>query len=837
MDANKAKALWKEVRERMDAKEMPPSTRKQPTATERITIMAWLGNILSNKGLAGVQDPGKPILRRLTRLEYNNTVRDLLGLETDLFMFPERLPFKKDYIHAALAKGRMPTQFRLSAIQYGARFPALLKQAGLPGDNRAEHGFTNRGDALNLSPLLLEKYLAVANEIFDSPALPYAITRHQDLFKHLQSGSQNFAGKRRLIPLPAVKEFAPRNNVQENAQDLKKFRRNLAEAIQNGRGGVCNAESKMVLTLRRKQDALAVAFGSKKTLLLIPDRPLWLANFSSVRPVSGNMIFTNRGKGNKSFTLSLVVSPSGGKAEGVTHCGIVVLSRKNQQGKVRLIAEFSNGKSRQISHFLKPGPNVANTFFSFSAPPKEHITQLRIDGSKFSGDFLVLDDFAFMTAPRAKSSGNTASTQTQNRQGFKNQLTPFLSHAFRQPVSDEKVEQYLRPYDYARKRGLPHHLAAKASLTAVLASPEFLYLIEKVDPKKGPVRKLNAYELAARLSYFLWSSIPDDELNKLASQGKLQDPEIFEQQVRRMLRDPKSRELTNSFAVQWLHLNQLWAARPDRKDYPSYYYGPTGTLAQHMMAEAVLLFETVHVEDRSILEFIDSRYTYLNGRLMKHYQLDPEDLKLDADKPKEEIEVAKDLNNPWFRVRLADRNRGGFLTSGAVLTLTSMPKRTSPVKRGAWVLEAIFNRPPPPPNVAVEPLDANPKKTAGKTVRQKLELHRTDASCISCHSKIDPPGFALENFDAVGRWRDRDGVFAVDSSGVLPDGRKFSGPVEFKNLILKKNEGFVRGFVEQMLSYSLARKLEYFDDDTVQEIAAAVAKDDFRCSRVEVEIA
>ncbi|MEO6753705.1 MAG: DUF1592 domain-containing protein, partial [Chthoniobacteraceae bacterium] len=385
--------------------------------------------------------------------------------------------------------------------------------------------------------------------------------------------------------------------------------------------------------------------------------------------------------------------------------------------------------------------------------------------------------------------------------------------------------------------------AMRVAVQAVLSSPAFLFLTEPVRTNAPKVRPLDDFELASRLSYFLWSSAPDEELLSSARAGKLHDAVTLEAQTRRMLRDPRARELSESFAVQWLRLDQLYTSKPDKELFKSFYSGPQGkdTLHGAMLIEALLLFETVMTEDRSILDFINADYTWLNPRLAKLYGISLDanvttDVAIAAGQPNRELKTSdKDSNNHWHRIALTDKSRGGFLTMAAPLTVTSLPFRTSPVKRGAWLLETVFNRPPQEPKVAFA-VENDTKEEAQKlNIRQRFEAHRSKAACYSCHIRLDPPGFALERFDAVGAWRDTDGGEPVDARSEW-NSRAFDGPAEFKAALAAKPEEFARGFIEHLLSYALARKLEVFDLPTVADIQRASAADGYRFSQVVLHI-
>jgi hypothetical protein len=310
-----------------------------------------------------------------------------------------------------------------------------------------------------------------------------------------------------------------------------------------------------------------------------------------------------------------------------------------------------------------------------------------------------------------------------------------------------------------------------------------------------------------------------------------------------MLRDVRVRELSESFAVQWLRLDQLYTAKPDRELFPAFYSGPQGKSTAHgaMLLEALLLFETVLVEDRSVLDFIGANYSWLNPQLLKLYGIETiqtagaaagtADPALATAGTREVKEAARSAASTWTRRPLPDGLRGGFLTMGGPLTVTSLPFRTSPVKRGAWLLETVFNRPPVEPKVAFTLKDDGKETKHAASVRERFEQHRNDPNCFSCHVRLDPPGFALEAFNPIGQWRERDGEALVDAGGEW-NGERFTGPAEFKAILAKQPDEFVRGFIEHLLSYALGRKLEHYDMPAVAEIQQAVAKKDHRFSTV-----
>jgi hypothetical protein len=394
-------------------------------------------------------------------------------------------------------------------------------------------------------------------------------------------------------------------------------------------------------------------------------------------------------------------------------------------------------------------------------------------------------------------------------------LAGFASRAFRRPVREEELERLLGLLDAALGHGDAFEEAVRLPLKAVLVSPHFLFRVESDSglPVEGagselPVELLGDYALASRLSYFIWSSLPDDELFALAAAGKLQDDAVLEAQVRRMLADPRSAALAESFASQWLQTRLLHGISPDPELFPGF----DEELRDGMQAETTRFFEAVMREDRSLLEFLDADFTYVNERLARHYGI-------------------PGVAGPELRrVSLEGLPRGGVLTHASILTLTSNPTRTSPVKRGKWVLEQILGAPPPPPPPDVPELEEEKEAILSGSLRQRMEKHRSDPNCAVCHTQMDAIGFAFENFDAVGAWREFDGPFLIDPSGELPGGRQFEGPAGLKSILKSRKEDFGRTLARKMLTYALGRGLEYYDKCAVDEIVDFLAESEYKFS-------
>jgi Protein of unknown function (DUF1592)/Protein of unknown function (DUF1588)/Protein of unknown function (DUF1585)/Protein of unknown function (DUF1595) len=383
-------------------------------------------------------------------------------------------------------------------------------------------------------------------------------------------------------------------------------------------------------------------------------------------------------------------------------------------------------------------------------------------------------------------------------------------------VHQDEVGRYVELVDDAARNGEPFERRIQLAVTAILLSPHFLFRVE-LDPPgfaPGQVRSLDDFELASRLSYFLWSSMPDEELFRLAQQGKLHEDGVVEAQARRMLKDPRSRALVDNFAAQWLQLRSLRTATRDPARYPGYDLPLRGA----MRRESELFFEAVMREDRSVLEFLDADFTFVNDRLAAHYGLPP---------------VA---GGQFRRVALVGDRRGGLITQASVLTVTSNPTRTSPVKRGKWVLEQILGAPPPPPLPNVPELSESSRGTRPSTLRQRLEEHRANPSCANCHAKMDPIGFGLENFDATGAWRTREGSLPIDASGSLPSGQTFRGPEGLKAFLMSRKDDFARCLTRKMMTYALGRGLGPADRAAVDRVVAALARDGYRFSSLVVGV-
>ena len=389
-------------------------------------------------------------------------------------------------------------------------------------------------------------------------------------------------------------------------------------------------------------------------------------------------------------------------------------------------------------------------------------------------------------------------------------LSTLARRAYRRPVDGTDIDPLLRAYRDRRLAGDDFDAGVRAGVASVLVNPHFLFRVER-DPDglaRGSAYDIGAMELASRLAFFLWSSIPDDELLTLAERDELGEPGVLAPQIARMLADPRSRALVQNFFGQWLYLRNLGRLQPDAELYPAF----DDKLRDAFRRETELFLDSQLREDRSVVDLLRAPYTFLNEHLARFYG------------------VPDVYGSHFRRVDLTDGRRAGLLGHGSILTATSYANRTSPVLRGKFVLESILGAPPPPPPPDVPPLEDAGPAAQPRSTRERLEQHRQNPACATCHAKIDPLGFALENFDPIGRWRETDNGVAVDASGTTADGTTFEGPVEFRRALLARQDLFIATVTRKLLTYALGRGLEYYDQPAVRQIMRQAAEDDYRWS-------
>jgi hypothetical protein len=412
---------------------------------------------------------------------------------------------------------------------------------------------------------------------------------------------------------------------------------------------------------------------------------------------------------------------------------------------------------------------------------------------------------------RPGSTGLTASgTRAQEASCARTILTALAQRAYRRPVTADDLAPLMELFEAGRAEGGTFDAGIEQALRVVLASPKFLFRVETPPAAAGGVARVSGRELASRLSFFLWSSIPDDELLRVAGQGRLDDPAVLQAQVERMLKDPRSGALVDNFAAQWLRLRNLRSHSPIARDFPNF----DNELRAAFRIETELFFGSIIREDRSVLDLLNADYTYVNERLARHYG------------------IPNVYGSHFRRVTVEQDARRGLLGHGSILTVTSYPNRTSPVLRGKWVLENILGTPPPAPPADVPDLEENQPGEDARSLRARLEAHRRNPTCASCHRVMDPLGLALENFDGLGQWREKEPGGAINPTGQLADGTPIDGPVALRKAVLERREMFVRALTEKLMTYALGRGIELDDKPLVRKVARDAAARDYRWSAI-----
>jgi hypothetical protein len=663
---------WSKVLENLRTGDMPPDDARQPTDEQREKLMKWIDLAVFSVD-PDHPDPGRVTIRRLNRAEYNNTIRDLVGVD----------------------------------LQPADDFPA----------DDSGYGFDDIGDVLSISPMLFDRYLSAAEKVMSAAILndhkPRPEKVNVDLLKI---------------------EGGPSTGSTPNSRRIDE------------REATAKIELPVAGEYLLKLDVSAKKVGDQPTQ---PEVKFDGQAIFGLKPFSGASDATEE--------LKLKVRAPQAGAHTLT------LRVTNPIAK----PEMKNGKAVTRGFTIRKLDLISPL-----QPVKPPPSQLRL------------------LAP-----GRGQPTIERAARAI---IASFAGRAFRRPVDPAEIERFYWIYTQAQKKGANFEQGVQTALTAVLVSPYFIYRGEIQPNPDNPksTQPISEWALASRLSYFLWSTMPDDALFAEAQRGTLR--KNLDAQVRRMLADPKAEALVENYAGQWLQIRNLTQVQPDAKTYPEW----DKPLAAAMERETQMLFENVMREDRSVLDFVAADYTFVNERLARHYGI-----------PGVEGEA-------FVKVKLPPNRPGGILGHGSFLTLTSNPTRTSPVKRGKYVLENLLGTPPPPPPPEVPDLDDAKRTELTGSLRQRMEQHRKDPICASCHARMDPIGFALEHFDGVGAWRERDGQSAIDPAGQLVSGEKFSGAPELREILLTKKRGDVlRCASEKMLTYALGRGLEYYDRPAIEKIS------------------
>ena len=726
-----SREVWEKAVEKLKTGQMPPPGLPKPAAAEMAAVTRFLETEFHRQDRTAKPDPGRVTARRLNRAEYNNTIRDLLGVD----------------------------------IRPADNFP----------NDESAFGFDNISDALTLSPVLLEKYLYAAeravrtavfgaeklkpamihyplpvriNDTVDKPTLP------KDLFNYDFSGLSTRHAAHVMHRFAVDGEYSfrivlngHRPNQSESAQpaffidgklikDWEVDATDLEGQIVEVRTQVTAGEHLLSGSYLKNYHGLPVKYGGPEP---------------SKRPPEA--LISTRGK--------------------LSEKDIETLRRLGTKIKTDRLETRVDNRFESVDiggPFTQPdGPAPASLKAVFVCPQQ--------------------------TAACAQAI-----------------VANFARRAFRRPVTAAETTPFVKLYALARQQGDSFQEGVATALQGILVSPDFLFRVERDRP--GAFAPITDAELASRLSYFLWSSMPDEALMTAAARGQLRQPAALSTQVRRMLRDPKARALVDNFAGQWLQFKNIDVMKPGLETFPEF----EDNLRYSMRRETEVFLENLIRDDASILEILDAKHTYLNERMARFYGI-------------------PGIEGPEFRrVDMSGTERGGgILAHASTLTVTSYSTRTSPVLRGKWILETLLNAPPPPPPPAVPTLDES-KVGESASLRRQMEAHRKNPACASCHSRMDPLGFGLENLNAIGSWRTMDGKFPVDASGMLPGGREFKGPVELKAQLLKDKDAFVKGVTSKLLMYALGRGLERYDRPVVSNIASRLPARNYRFSALVVDI-
>jgi mono/diheme cytochrome c family protein len=718
-----APEVWEKVVRKLRGRLMPPAGMPRPDEAGYEAFAGYLETELDRTARAN-PNPGRPVVHRLNRTEYENAVRDLLAVEID---------------GAAL----------------------------LPADD-AGQGFDNIAEILSVSPLLVERYIAVARKISllaigDPDTRPY---------------TESYSVSRRLVQDDRVSEDLPFGT----------------------RGG----------TVIRHHFPLDGEYAIKVRLQRNNDN--YIRGLNEPHQLDVRL----EGKLLQSFQV-------GGEHKGRSSPVYSFINKDYVGDPQQEVYEFRADEGLEVRFSAQAGTRSVEVAFLEERTEAEGELmphQVYDDLLSYKGGEPAVDNVSISGPYNAKGIGNTLSRQkifvctpatadsSSETACAKEILSKLARRAFRRPVTESDAQTLLQFYEVGRKEG-GFEEGIGTAVRGILVSPEFLFRIER-DPangKPGTPYAVSDLELASRLSFFLWSSIPDDELLGLAEQGKLRENGVLEGQVKRMLADPRSEILVENFVAQWLGLKRLEAMSPDPVAFPDF----DENLREALEQESILFAESIARENRSILDFFRADYTFLNERLARHYG------------------IPNVYGSAMRRVELAEEARRGLMGQGSVLAVTSYANRTAPTLRGKWVLENVLGTPPPAPPPNVPSLrEENGGSSRVLTMRERMEQHRANPTCAVCHRVMDPLGFALENFDAIGRWRDAEGTTPIDSSGVLPNGSKFNGPVELRQILLGQRELFARNLTGKLLMYALGRGLEPYDQPVVRQILREAAPGDYR---------
>src|SRR5262245_22693398 len=715
---------WERVLRKLSVRAMPPQNMPHPQEAEYVAFTTWLADSIDRAWASRGASPGRYVVHRLNRTEYGNAIRDLLALDVDVTSL-------------------------------------------LPSDD-ADFGFDNIAASLKTSPMLLDRYVTVAQRISllavgNPKALPgnteYSISREFSQNAYIEGlplGTRGGTVVRHIFPADGEYKLAAR----------------LFRGIEEGYVGVEGNDTPhtFVITIDGEEVYSSTIGGPK-------DHEEQSKSLTEWQPVIDARL-----------TARVKVTA------GPHNVGFTWRERPAQRQDVW---EPSLRDSQEI-HMVGGMPKIRTAMIE----GPYNVTGVSASPSRAR---------IFVCRPATAAEETSCATRI---------LTNLTRRAYRRPVNAADVQAPMEFYRQARQNGDTFDAGIRAGLARVLSSTSFIYRMER-DPagvEPGAAHQVSDVEVASRLSFFLWSSIPDERLLDLAASGRLRQPGVLAAQVKRMIVDERSNALISNFTGQWLQLRNLEAkVAPDLLMFPEF----DDNIRKGFRRETEMLFGYILRNDRSALELLSADYTFLNERLAKHYG------------------IPGVYGQRFRQVKLTDPNRFGLLGHGSILSLTALATRTSPVFRGAYVLTTFLNTPPtpPPPNVPTLEDSNKGKDTVAKSVRDQLELHRQNPACSGCHRVIDPPGFALENFDSVGQWRNAmPSGASIDANGVLADGTKISGPAELRQAILKRPEAFVTIITERLMIYALGRGLEPVDMPVVRRIVRKAGQSGYRLSTIVNEI-
>jgi len=725
--------IWENVVRRLRTRSMPPQGMPRPDDATYSALASYLETELDKAG-AAKPNPGRPLIRRLNRSEYANSVRDLIALDVDV---------------ASL----------------------------LPPDDSA-FGFDNIADLLGTSPALLERYLVAADRV-SALAVGGAVAPGSDTYRIRQDRSQDqhIEG----LPLGTVGGVVINHNFPLDAEykfSLELYRTNL-EAIRG-----LEHPHQIEITVDGERVFLVTVGGDSDPVL----------------PQGASI--TERSDAVDARLQVTVPVKAGPHEVGASFV------RKIGEGSQRL-RPFLRSSAGTYDSTGRPHIETMTIAGPFNPiGPGETPSRQRIFSCRPK---TAAEEEAPASAKASARSRRSSQEIEASEDGCATKILSTLARrAYRRPVTKTDTTRLLTFYRAGRAKG-NFDTGIQMALRRLLASPSFVFRVEEDNPtaRPGTMQNVTDVELASRLSFFLWSTIPDDALMDLAVKGQLRSPGVLEREVRRMIADPKANAFVGNFTGQWLHTRNLRTVAPNHDEFPDF----DDTLRDAFQTEAELFFDSIFRGDKNVLDLLTADYTFVNERLAKHYGL-------------------SNIYGSHFRkVTLTNDARRGLLGKGGLLMVTSRADRTAPVLRGKWVLENVLGTPPPPPLPNVPPLEGSTEE-APKTLRERMERHRASPTCAGCHKLMDPIGFSLENFDAIGAWRTREAGVPLNASGQLADGTQIDGVVALRNAILARPDVFVRTLTEKLMTYALGRGLQYYDMPVVRDIVRKAERQDYRFSGI-----